>query len=256
VAVEVLGLLLASAGASYALRVWQRRREPRRLEEVLGDDAAVAMSVATHEAGTRHHPEIWPIHLLYGLLQDEVFVEAIGKLGGDANEIENRVLAELDRRPAREPDEGARAEAIRVLAMAHHGGERKMSCKDLWAYLARTTTGQLVEGPEAPELTRHALVFTFAHGMREPSTEMPGRTDVHVILRNDDYTTRELVVDVLRDVFDLSDEDAEARMLQVHNEGRGVVGRFKVDVARKKVEEVRRRARERVFPLWIGLEDC
>ena len=110
-AVEVIGLLLASAGASYALRAWQRRREPRRLEEVLAEDAAVVISVATHEAGTRQHPEIWPIHLLYGLLQDEPFVEAIGKLGGDAAAIETRVLAELDRRPAREHDEGARVEA-------------------------------------------------------------------------------------------------------------------------------------------------
>jgi ATP-dependent Clp protease adaptor protein ClpS len=256
VAVEVLGLLLASAGASYALRAWQRRREPRRLEEVLAEDAAVVVSVATHEAGSRNHPEIWPIHLLYGLMQDEAFTEAIGKLGGDASTIENRVLAELDRRPAREHDEGARVEAMRVLAMAHHGGDRKMTCKDLWAYLARTTTGNLVERAETPDVTRHALVFTLAHGMREPSTEMPGRTDVHVVFRNDDYTTRDFVVDVLRDVFELGEGDAETRMMQVHNEGRGVVGRFKLDVARKKVDEVRRRARERVFPLWVGLEDC
>lgn len=252
-AVEVLGLLLASAGASFALRAWQRRREPRRLEEVLAEDAAVVVSVATHEAGTRQHPELWPIHLLYGLLQDEPFVEAIKKLGGDPDAIESRVLAELDRRPARQHDDGAHMEAVRVLAMAHHGGERKMSAKDLWAYLSRTTTGQLVE---SEGLTRHALVFAFAHGMPEPSTEMPGRTDVHVVLRNDDYTTREIVVDILRDVFDIPDAEAETRMMQVHTEGRGVVGRFKLAVAKQKVDEARRRARERMFPLWIGLEDC
>jgi uncharacterized membrane protein YccC len=140
VAVEVLGLLLASAGASYALRAWQKRREPRRLEDALDEDAAVVVSVATHEAKSRQHPEIWPIHLLYGLMQDETFVEAIKKLGGDATTIENRVLAELDRRPARQHDDGAHVEAVRVLAMAHHGGERRMTCKDLWAYLARTPT--------------------------------------------------------------------------------------------------------------------
>lgn len=252
-AVEVIGLLLASAGASYALRAWQRRREPRRLEEVLAEDAAVVVSVATHEAGTRHHPEIWPIHLLYGLLQDEPFVEAIGKLGGDASAIESRVLAELDRRPPHEHDDGARVEALRVLAMAHHAGERQMTCKDLWAYLARTTTGQLVE---SPELSRHALLFTFVHGMREPATDMPDRTDVHIVLRNDDYTTRDFVTDILREVFELGEDEAETRMMQVHMEGRGVVGRFKLELARKKVDEVRKRARDRLFPLWIGLEDC
>jgi ATP-dependent Clp protease adaptor protein ClpS len=253
VAVEVLGLLLASAGASYALRAWQKRREPRRLEDALDEDAAVVVSVATHEAKSRQHPELWPIHLLYGLMQDDAFVEAIRKLGGDATAIENRVLAELDRRPARQHDDGAHVEAVRVLAMAHHGGERRMTCKDLWAYLARTTTGRLVEGDG---VTCHALVFAFAHGMQEPSTEMPGRTDVHVVLRNDDYTTRDFVVDVLRDVFEVSEDDAETRMMQVHTEGRGIVGRYKLPVAKQKVDEVRRRARERVFPLWIGLEDC
>jgi ATP-dependent Clp protease adaptor protein ClpS len=256
VAVEVLGLLLASAGASYALRAWQRRREPRLLEEALDEDAAVVVSVATHEAGSRQHPELWPIHLLYGLMQDEAFTEAIGKLGGDATAIEHRVLAELDRRPAREHDEGARMETVRVLALAHRGGERKITTKDLWAYLARTTTGQLVESVDARELTRHALLFALVHGMREPATEMPDRSDVHVVLRNDDYTTRDFVTDVLREVFDLSEDEAETRMMQVHHEGRGVVGRFKLAVARGKVDEVRKRARERVFPLWVGLEDC
>jgi ATP-dependent Clp protease adapter protein ClpS len=54
----------------------------------------------------------------------------------------------------------------------------------------------------------------------------------------------------------MPDADAQTRMMQVHNEGRGVVGRFKLDVARPKIDEVRRRARERMLPLWIGVEDC
>jgi ATP-dependent Clp protease adapter protein ClpS len=248
--------LLASAGASYALRAWQRRREPRRLEDALDEDAAVVVSVATHEAGSRQHPELWPIHLLYGLMQDETFTAAIGKLGGDATAIEHRVLAELDRRPPREHDEGARMETVRVLALAHRGGERKMTSKDLWAYLARTTTGHLVETAEARELTRHALLFALVHGMREPATEMTGRTDVHVVLRNDDYTPRDFVTEVLRDIFDLGEAEAETRMLQVHNEGRGVVCRLRLEAARGKVEEVRKRARAHLFPLWVGLEDC
>lgn len=251
--VEVLGILLASAGASYALRVWQRRREPARLEDVLAEDASIAMSVATHEAGSRSHPEIWPIHILYGLLQDEAFTTAIKKLGGDPDAIEARVLGELERRPAREHDETARVEALRVLAYAHGQRERKVTATDLWAYLARTATGKLVE---SGDLTCHALLFVLVHGMVEPSPQLPDRVDVHVVMRNDDYTTRDFVVSVLREVFGESDADAEPKMMQVHNEGRGIVGRFKAPLAAMKIETVRKRAREQMFPLWIAPEDC
>lgn len=249
--VEVLGLLLASAGASYALRAWQRRRDPTRLEAVLAEDAAVAMSVASHEAGVRHHPEIWPIHILYGLLQDETFTAAIEKLGGKPGAIEERVLAELERRPAREPDEAARIEALRVLAYAHGQRDRKITCIDVWAYLARTTCGKLVE---LDGVTAYDLVFTLVHGMRQPPSELADRIDVHVVIRNDDYTTRDFVVSVLREVFEL--DDAEPKMMQVHNEGRGVVGRYKAKLAATKIDAVRRRARDEMFPLWIGPEDC
>lgn len=252
-AVEVLGILLASAGASYALRAWQRRREPARLEDVLAEDAAVAMSVATHEAGSRSHPEIWPIHILYGLLQDEAFTQAIEKLGGKPSEIEERVLGELERRPAREHDEGARVEALRILAYAHGQRDRKITSTDIWAYLARTTTGKLVE---SDDLTCHALVFTLVHGMAEPPPVLPDRVDVHVVMRNDDYTTRDFVVGVLRDVFEQTDAEAEPKMMQVHNDGRGIVGRFKSPLAAMKIEAVRKRAREQMFPLWIAPEDC
>lgn len=252
-AVEVLGILLASAGASYALRAWQRRREPARLEEVLAEDASIAMSVATHEAGSRHHPEIWPIHILYGLLQDETFTAAIKKLGGDPDAIEARVLSELERRPAREHDEAARVEALRVLAYAHGQRERKITSTDLWAYLARTTTGKLVE---SGDLTCHALLFVLVHGMAEPPPVLPDRVDVHIVMRNDDYTTRDFVVGVLREVFDETDAEAEPKMMQVHTDGRGVVGRFKSALAAMKIEAVRKRAREQMFPLWIAPEDC
>jgi ATP-dependent Clp protease adaptor protein ClpS len=254
-AVEVLGILLASAGASYALRAWQRRREPTRvaLEDVLAEDAAVVMSVATHEAGSRAHPEIWPIHILYGLMQDEAFTAAIEKLGGNPSAIEERVLAELDRRPAREPDEAARVEGLRVLVYAHGQSGRKITSAGIWAYLARTPTGKLVE---MGDLTCHALLFLLVHGMPEPSPTLPDRVDVHVVMRNDDYTTRDFVVSVLREIFEMSEADAEARTLQVHNEGRGVVGRFKAPLAAMKIESVRKRAREHMFPLWIAPEDC
>ena len=45
-----------------------------------------------------------------------------------------------------------------------------------------------------------------------------------VIIHNDDFTTMEFVVEVLKTVFFLSNEKAEELMLQVHHSNKAVVG--------------------------------
>ena len=43
-----------------------------------------------------------------------------------------------------------------------------------------------------------------------------------VLLHNDDYTTMEFVVAILRSIFHLSETDATAIMLHIHERGVGV----------------------------------
>ena len=45
-----------------------------------------------------------------------------------------------------------------------------------------------------------------------------------VIIHNDDFTTMDFVVKVLRDIFFMNEQDAETLMMQVHNTGQAVVG--------------------------------
>jgi ATP-dependent Clp protease adapter protein ClpS len=92
--------------------------------------------------------------------------------------------------------------------------------------------------------------------MRIPPTDLPGRTDVAVVIRNDHHTTFEFVVGVLQNAFDLTAAAAEAYARQTHTEGRALIGRFKLAVARDRVIAARSRAREQGHPLWIGLEDA
>lgn len=75
-----------------------------------------------------------------------------------------------------------------------------------------------------------------------------------VILHNDDYTTREFVVLVLKGVFHRSEEEAVAIMLHVHNTGLGLAGVYPFDIAETKVERVRTLAREHEFPLLCTME--
>jgi len=76
-----------------------------------------------------------------------------------------------------------------------------------------------------------------------------------VLLHNDDYTTMEFVVDVLRSVFHKTAVDATQIMLAVHKYGRGVCGVYTAEVAETKVIAVRQMAREGGFPLKCTMEE-
>ncbi len=75
-----------------------------------------------------------------------------------------------------------------------------------------------------------------------------------VLLLNDDYTTMEFVVEVLKRFFGKSEEQAMQIMLKVHNEGRGVAGIYSRDIAETKVVQVEQLAQSRGFPLRCDIE--
>jgi ATP-dependent Clp protease adaptor protein ClpS len=75
-----------------------------------------------------------------------------------------------------------------------------------------------------------------------------------VLLHNDNYTTREFVVAVLREVFHKGESEAVQIMLHVHYNGLGVAGVYTHDVAETKIRSVEKLARENDFPLRLSME--
>lgn len=75
-----------------------------------------------------------------------------------------------------------------------------------------------------------------------------------VLLHNDNYTTRDFVVAVLRQIFHRSETDAVRIMLHVHNNGLGVAGVYTHDVATTKIRLVEALARQQDFPLRLSME--
>jgi ATP-dependent Clp protease adaptor protein ClpS len=75
-----------------------------------------------------------------------------------------------------------------------------------------------------------------------------------VVLLNDDYTTMDFVVEVLKYVFQKSEEEANRIMLNVHHDGFGICGIYPYEVAETKVDMVDNLSRERGFPLKCTME--
>ena len=76
-----------------------------------------------------------------------------------------------------------------------------------------------------------------------------------VILLNDDYTTMEFVVEVLRRFFNKEFQTAEAIMLKIHIDGEAVCGIYSYDIAQTKVTQVIDHSRKNEQPLMCVLRE-
>jgi ATP-dependent Clp protease adaptor protein ClpS len=77
-----------------------------------------------------------------------------------------------------------------------------------------------------------------------------------VVLLNDDYTTMEFVIEVLRRFFHKSGEDAMQIMMLVHQKGEGVAGVYSYDIAETKAYQVHEYARANGFPLKCVVKEA
>lgn len=75
-----------------------------------------------------------------------------------------------------------------------------------------------------------------------------------VLLHNDDYTTMEFVIWVLKNIFAHTEEQAMQIMLAVHEKGSGTAGTFSFEIAESKVQRVESSAQDAQFPLRCTME--
>lgn len=91
------------------------------------------------------------------------------------------------------------------------------------------------------------LIERVTNDVREPDR-------YKVIMHNDDFTTMEFVVKVLRSVFRHSESESQHLMLKIHEEGRAVVGIYSLDIAVTKVRKVTSMALRESYPLKVTYE--
>lgn len=75
-----------------------------------------------------------------------------------------------------------------------------------------------------------------------------------VVLLNDDFTPMDFVTLVLVKLFNKSPEEAEAVMMDVHKNGKGMAGVFPKDIAETKAANVSAIAQANEYPFLAEVE--
>ena len=75
-----------------------------------------------------------------------------------------------------------------------------------------------------------------------------------VILLNDDYTPREFVVQVLKAVFRMNEDEAYNVMMTAHRRGACVIAVYTKDVADTKAKEATELGKSQGYPLYFTTE--
>ena len=91
--------------------------------------------------------------------------------------------------------------------------------------------------------------------LEETETKLKKPKLYKVILHNDDFTTMEFVVFVLKYVFNRDDAEAFTIMLKVHNEGLGIAGIYPYEIANMKSNKAMNLAKAREYPLLCTVEE-
>jgi len=76
-----------------------------------------------------------------------------------------------------------------------------------------------------------------------------------VILLNDDYTTFDFVIEILKTIFYKNEEEAINITLKVDRDGSAGVGVYPFEIAQMKVEKTHSLARSAGFPLRARIEE-
>lgn len=85
-----------------------------------------------------------------------------------------------------------------------------------------------------------------------PSVKEPPR--MAVLLHNDDYTTMDFVVEVLRRFFSKSEKQAVDLTIEIHTKGKACAGIYTPEIAEAKVTQVIGLSRSKGFPLTATAE--
>ncbi len=91
-------------------------------------------------------------------------------------------------------------------------------------------------------------------GNFEHEIELELPPECAVVMYNDDYTTKNFVVEILVSIFDKGEIEANFLMEQIHSQGSAVAGIYTYDIAVTKAGMATSAAKKNGFPLRVEVK--
>ena len=110
-----------------------------------------------------------------------------------------------------------------------------------------TLMGKSPEDPREDENHQSDVVVKEKYQLKRPSL-------YKVLIHNDDYTTMDFVVLVLKKYFGKSQEEATLIMLNIHEKGLSIGGVYTYEVAETKCQKITLFAKQKGHPLKCTIE--
>lgn len=111
-------------------------------------------------------------------------------------------------------------------------------------------------GVEIPPLTTvNTVMDTEVKDKTTSEIDIKKPSRYQVILYNDEKTPMEFVIELLKNVYNHTQEQAESITLSVHKDGKGIAGIYYYEVAEQKVQESILISRSAGFPLSLDIEE-
>lgn len=265
----VFGMFLGAGGMTYVLQGARARAQARKVHI---ETLSVILQTALLEATRRRHHSVAPQHALWVLLEVPEVASAFEARAWPLKELRAALDASLTGLAAHGTAKSESrvsselSDAMRRAVELARGAPVRDARRALLSALVRTmmdrdvTVADLFEAREgrAPYTTFTLDTHPPAPG-REDIPEVPYRTArqapvAHVVFLNDHRTTMAAVVEILTQVFALTETRATYLMLTVHSQGRVTVW----SGARSQAEAMAARAttvaRDKAMPLRICVE--
>ncbi len=286
----VVGALVVGLVLYLPFFVWFRLRA-RRKAGAVSRDLQLSLRVAFIEAGRRRYETVAIEQLLLALLDNPRVIDVlracsinIEGIRGPISELARKASPVASGKGTVNPQASSdlsrvlQRAIVRVQAIARSTSKERIATKpaarvpkirrrlgiadgaDVLIAILEEPENSAVDLLRRHGVTRLVLTNAIAHGITspdqaaKPALRANGTSEAAVIFENDDFTPMEFVVGLLQDHFDLSLASATQVMLDIHNDGRAVCGRFPFDVAAEKAERVRAAAIEAGHPLRCLVE--
>lgn len=259
-ALPVAWLVLAINAAlllRFASAARTRTTQGERPHVELAPTLNTVFQAAAAEAGRRQHRHVSLEHVLLPMVKDESVAAVLRACGGDPEALATELADYLDLlTPETAPDSSRlklalEAAAIRAVAAGH----TQIDPVGLLVQIRRDPDAyaSLILGAQGIELVD--LLRCVSHGKPDVRPQQPaGSAQAALRLHNDDYTTMEYVVSVLRSVVGLDEAEAKQRMLEIHRQGSAVIATLPTDDAFERAERIVDDAGDAGYPLRCSVE--